>query len=290
MNHGYNIRKSKYEALSKEELNRLVKEDLAGESTDPELDPEQIKQKRIDEVLHPESDGSMFEPSEDSDLIYPSDNEYEERKKKSKRFVKSMPPAKYIDSSSDNETEKNSTNNKRKKKFQKQDKIKFSKSMTDNVSVAVSDGQDQDLPFDLEPSTSKANLAKNVKINPSINPSMNPNHIEVIAIDVQERNHESTNSTKTPTPSGENFNQNKQPKGILSLAKKLEIIEMYERGFNYAKIASDYNMPQSIVFNICEKKENYKLQAKSNQPKNAKSSMNPDLTMTPVAKTCVETH
>ena len=133
MNHGYNIRKSKYEALSKEELNRLVKEDLAGESTDPELDPEQIKQKRIDEVLHPESDGSMFEPSEDSDLIYPSDNEYEERKKKSKRFVKSMPPAKYIDSSSDNETEKNSTNNKRKKKFQKQDKIKFSKSMTDNV-------------------------------------------------------------------------------------------------------------------------------------------------------------
>ena len=302
MNHRYPIRKSKYEALSNEELNRLVEEDNAEVSTDPEFDPEEIKQKRIDEKLNPESDGSMFEPSEDSELIYPSDNEYEERNKKAKRFVKSMPPPKFIDSSSDNETEKNSSNNKRKKKFQKHDKIKFTKSTPDNVSVAVSDDQVEDLPFDLEPSTSNSNQAKTVKTNPSINPSMNPDHIEVIAIDIQERNHdkilnESTNSTKTPTPSGANSNQNKQPKGILSLAKKLEIIEMYERGIDYAKIASDYNMPESVVFNICEKKENYKLQAstsKSNQPKNAKSSinpsMNPDLTRTPVAKTCVETH
>ena len=210
MNHRYPIRKSKYEVLSTEELQMAIEEDNESVSTDSEFDPEEIKQKRIDEVLSPESEGSLFEPSEDSELIYPSDNESEERKKKAKRFVKSMSPAKSIDTtSSENETEKNSTNNKRRKKFQKQDKIKFTKSMPENVSVAVSDDQDEDLAFDLEPSTSKSNQPKNVtsSLNSSRNPSKNPDHIEVIAIGSEKRSEKKnreemlnkrTDSTKTP--------------------------------------------------------------------------------------------
>ena len=65
---------------------------------------------------------------------------------------------------------------------------------------------------------------------------------------------------KTPTSNKKIF---------LTLAKKLEIIEMHERGFKYSKIASDYKMPQSSVRTICDKKEKYKLQATVTNPKTA---------------------
>jgi hypothetical protein len=66
------------------------------------------------------------------------------------------------------------------------------------------------------------------------------------------------NQKDTPKPS----------KVFLPLAKKLEIISLFEEGAKYSEIARDLSMPQSSVRTICDKKETYNAQAAVGNPSN----------------------
>ena len=75
------------------------------------------------------------------------------------------------------------------------------------------------------------------------------------------RNGQSPMSLTPPTQVTNRNDTPKSSKVFLPLAKKLEIISLFEEGAKYSQIARDLGMPQSSVRTICDKKEKYRAQA-----------------------------
>jgi hypothetical protein len=75
------------------------------------------------------------------------------------------------------------------------------------------------------------------------------------------RNGQSPMSLTPPTQVTNRSDTPKSSKVFLPLAKKLEIISLFEEGAKYSQIARDLGMPQSSVRTICDKKEKYRAQA-----------------------------